>query len=441
MRDKIIKWNEEKIRETLNKIILQHGQFPTTSWLQKNGYGSMVGAIYSRFENIQKIAQDLGLNAHGHRKGYWFEWNNVRNEVQKLMIVTKTFPNYTQIRMLNSKLMKGLKIFEGISEVAKKMGYAPPTQIVAVDGHNVRSSYEFFMDNYLYKHGIKHNVDGYIDKKSSNFRYDFKVSGFFIEVWGYPHTESLISQRYFAVKANKEVFYKSRGFTAITFTPDDFSGTPDQVEKTISVRLKNFGILPITKKANFKIENYYHYPGYWTRERTIREIRSVIKNYGAFPTRHTLRKVGKSSLEFAMDKYGGANYFRELLGYEVKKHNHHYWTEEKVIERLKDFVAKSGIFPSHKDLIRSGHSKLAAQVEHKGGFKKFQKLFGYSPKHKPDGYYQNKGNILAECRKISLMLKHFPTAAELLTLRQNTLRRAISRAGGYKYFRELLANN
>jgi hypothetical protein len=169
-----------------------------------------------------------------------------------------------------------------------------------------------------------------------------------------------------------------------------------------------------------------------------KRIEKAIGNYKTFPLEKQLRSDRKSSLAFAINKYGGVNYFRKLLGFEIKKHNQHFWTEKRIIEDLKKIIAKINKFPSQNDLNNLHQTKLAAQVEHKGGFLKFQKLLGFSPKHKPDGYYQNKDNILAECKKLYLQLKHFPTAAELLTLKQNTLRTAIGRSGGYKYFRNLV---
>jgi hypothetical protein len=224
----------------------------------------------------------MGLTAQGHNKGYWSNWGNIVKEINQLIKLTTVFPNYSQIRLLNPKLTKGIKNFGGISEVAKKLGFKPPTQIVALDGHNVRSSYEFYMDNFLYSHGIRHTVDCPIDKHASNFRYDFKVNNYYFEVWGYPNSNSIISREYHITKKLKESFYQSRGLTVITFNHNDFTGNKE-IEKKIRTKLKGYGIEFKRRRADYKTDNYYKYCGYWTKEQTIKELKKRSGTIKHFP--------------------------------------------------------------------------------------------------------------------------------------------------------------
>lgn len=437
-KGKIDGWTLEDVLQTIREIIIKTGQFPNTTYLQQHGYGGLVAAIYSKFGNLENIAKKLGLETETHTQGYWTEWDNVKKEIEKIIQITKIFPNYQQIKILNSKLTKGIREFGGISEVAKKLGYEPPSQIVALDGHNVRSSYEFFIDNYLYGHGIKHSVDGRINKNFSNYRYDFKIGNFYIEVWGYADTNSSIAKQYNVVKQLKEEFYKSNKLTVISFHPNDFTENQKEIEKIIENRLRQYKIKIGTKRKDYKIENYFEYRGFWTKNHTIEELKKAVKHYGDFPLELQLRKDKKSSLAFAINKHGGVNHFRQLLGFDIKKHNQLFWTEEKIINELKIITDRLGHFPSAQELAKMRESRLSAMIAHKGGFKKFQKILGHSPKHKPDGFYQNKDSILAECERIFLKLGHFPSAQELLELRENTLRGAIGRKGGYAFYKELV---
>lgn len=431
-------WSLPEVKLVLKGIMIKKGKFPTTSWLQSNGYGGLVASIYSKHGGIEKIARDLGVNVTEHTKGYWSNWENVKKEIRKIMAVTQTFPNYQQIRLLNSKITKGVKYFGGIAEVAKKMGYPPPSQIVAIDGHNLRSSYEFFIDNFLFLYGIKHSVDGYIIKTNSNFRYDFKINNLYIEVWGYPNSNDNIAKAYQTRKQLKEELYQVNQLTFISFYPNDFNKYPKNIEKMIRGKLEKYIHIPEDKiNSNYKIESLFHYYGYWTKEKTVKELKNAIQKYGNFPSEQQLRSDRNSSLAFAMNKHGGINHFRSMLGFNIKKHNSKYWTEIEIIRQLKTVIKREGKFPSRDDLIRLNKGRLEAAIAHRGGYKKYQQKLGYQPKHKPDGFYKNKKNVLDECHKIYLRLSHFPNAKELLRLGENSLRSSISRLGGYEYFRNL----
>lgn len=437
-KGKIDGWTLDEVKKTLIDIVSETGNFPNTTWLQNNGYAGMVVSIYSNFGNLEKIATELGFETETHTQGYWTDWANVKSEIEEIMKLTQVFPNYQQIKLLNRKLTKGIKEFGGINEVAKKMGYEPPKQILALDGHFVRSSFEFFVDNFLFGRGIPHSVDGYIDKSKSNYRYDFKIENKFIEVWGYSKNNTKISRQYNLVRKLKERFYKDNNLDVISFNPDDFKGTPEEIEAVINKRLLSSGIeFPVTVK-NYNVENFFSFSGFWTPEETLNQLKEAISHYGDFPSERQLREDGNSSLAFAINKNGGVNHFRKILGYEIKKHNQHYWTEERILAKLKKIITEKGDFPSAQDLKEMNESRLSASIARKGGFKKFQKKLGFSAKHKRDGFYQNQDNILAECERIFLEIGHFPSARELLELNESTLRGAIGRHGGYAFYRDLL---
>src|SRR5258708_1161323 len=104
-------WTKDRILKKLALISQQLEHFPTTNWLQKNGYSRMVYSIYVKFNGIEVFAKELNLDSQNHKKGYWANWKNVEIEFQKVMEQTLIFPNYNQVKQLNPKLRMGIKNF------------------------------------------------------------------------------------------------------------------------------------------------------------------------------------------------------------------------------------------------------------------------------------------------------------------------------------------
>jgi hypothetical protein len=57
---------------------------------------------------------------------YWTNLDNVIKELKPLVVNGK-FPNYKMIYDHSIGILKGIRNFGGINEVAKLMGYLPPT--------------------------------------------------------------------------------------------------------------------------------------------------------------------------------------------------------------------------------------------------------------------------------------------------------------------------
>ena len=65
----------------------------------------------------------------------------------------------------------------------RKGGWDGGKRFVCDDGHEVRSTYEQRVDNWLYKHGIEHTYEPQLPF-SPTHKADFAANGWYIEVWG-----------------------------------------------------------------------------------------------------------------------------------------------------------------------------------------------------------------------------------------------------------------
>ncbi len=81
---------------------------------------------------------------------------------------------------------------------------------------------------------------------------------------------------------------------------------------------------------------------YWTDETIIENLKEIVKEKGYFPLYGELSLMKeRGSITNAIDIHGGLNKFKILLGYKIHKHNG-YWTEEKNIERIKTYMRDFG---------------------------------------------------------------------------------------------------
>lgn len=89
------------------------------------------------------------------------------------------------------------------------------------DGHEVRSTYELRVDNWLHHHGVHHVVEPAIPGLPG-CRADFLANGWYIEIWGVTGSE-----RYTAQRKRKTVHYADRHLPLIGLTPWMFSSRGD----------------------------------------------------------------------------------------------------------------------------------------------------------------------------------------------------------------------
>ncbi len=136
------KRNQDEVTVKLKNIIDKLGYFPTMVEI-KNIDSSLSSAIWR----------------HGGGINYYrklFDYPTVRNvysfdEVkEKLVLFVKNnkMPTIETLKQLGeSKLVREIKRYGGMREVAKKLGYESQSGYVTIDGHFVSSAKEVLLDN------------------------------------------------------------------------------------------------------------------------------------------------------------------------------------------------------------------------------------------------------------------------------------------------------
>lgn len=99
----------------------------------------------------------------------------------------------------------------------RKSRYGMKYYVNCRDGHKVKSSYEKTIDNWLFDKGIPHDYNGLLPGQK-NYRYDFKVNDWFIEIWGLAGVEF-----YDKRMDNKIHYYDIHKFKRINIFPDDIA--------------------------------------------------------------------------------------------------------------------------------------------------------------------------------------------------------------------------
>jgi hypothetical protein len=175
----------------------------------------------------------------------------------------------------------------------------------------------------------------------------------------------------------------------------------------------------------------------WTEEKTLEELKKIKEKVGHFPTFKELNAMSQSSLGAAILKHGGSNKFRELLGEELLQTPAGFWTEEKTLEELKKVKDEIGHFPTRPEFRTLGRGDLEHAIPRHGGSNRFRELLGAEIIQAPAGFWTDE-KILEKLKKIKDEIGHFPSQKELAAMDRADLQNAIQRHGGSNYFRNLL---
>lgn len=174
----------------------------------------------------------------------------------------------------------------------------------------------------------------------------------------------------------------------------------------------------------------------WNDVKVVSELEKIIQQINHFPSQKELFDLGRNDLLGGISKNGGLNRFRLLMGYKVIKLQM-YWTEDKIIEELKNINQQIGHFPLYEELRQMGKGGLARAISKHGGINKFCELFGISYKQVPDGYWTEE-KCISELLKVIDILGHFPIQNDFKILNRIDLLGGINTNGGLNKFKEIL---
>lgn len=374
-RQSEILWTENELRDELLKFSIELGHFPKQKHFREHKRIDLEQAINHSNKNIHDWAIELGYEPSQKPKGYWKDFNNLRNEIERI-IVNDKFPTLDMIENnIGFNAKRAIYHYHGnIAEVAAKMGYDPPNFFVTTDGHYVQSGNEYLVDEFLFARGIQHEVGGLIAPEKSQYRFDFKIGDYFVEIWGYEKNRNDgICGEYNKKRALKEEVYTKLGLNLINIESEDFQLPADQLEKRLEELFAHIQL--DNQQKQFDIKNVIKHAYYWSEDRVLAELKVILIDLGKVPSWKELREAGRGDLADAVKRYGGFIKFKTLLGQKTRTE----WDDDKIISELRPIIEMDKAFPIQSRLKYLGRYDLLRAINRAGGFVKWHIRMGFSP--------------------------------------------------------------
>ena len=109
----------------------------------------------------------------------------------------------------------------------------------------------------------------------------------------------------------------------------------------------------------------------WTDQRIEAQLRRVLDGRDVWPTRRELERVGGSGLAIAVAQRGGTACWARRLGFEAPPRagmgGRRRWTDERIRAELKEFCRGRTTWPTEREFLAAGKSKLYSAACHYGG--------------------------------------------------------------------------
>ncbi len=139
-----------------------------------------------------------------------------------------------------------LLLINNLKRPKKKKEYQAqyPSSYICQDGHKVKSLSELLVDNYFYRHGIKHEYEDVILKTLGPDEKKYKYDWYFPEVDVYIEFFGFSGNKYKQNTEDKINFYRKHHLTMIALRPDDLAN----VDESLPEKLGEFWDKVITAK-------------------------------------------------------------------------------------------------------------------------------------------------------------------------------------------------
>lgn len=211
--------------------------------------------------------------------------------------------------------------------------------------------------------------------------------------------------------------------------PNNLSHPPTILEANDSTRDLTPGINENTRRRR----------DYWTDSSNIEmELGVACEKFGHFPTQDELSEAKLSSLKQAITKTGGANFWRQRLGFEVIRRDNGYWTVENIERDTRTFVSTHGGF-SEDLAVEHGDQALygAANSKFPGGIHSLKEKIGAKNKRRKAGSWTQE-RVLKEARDFVAEHGKFTSEALVKSGRYDLLNAVHNVSGGVRSVREQL---
>ena len=297
-------YTKQDITQELLQLKTMLGRFPTGNDIHKHK-PTLGNAIYKNGLKLSQFRKEIQGDFIKRPNGYWQDFHNLSAAIKPL-IKNNVFPTLSTIAKMSGGAREAVRDFGGLRNVAKQMGYNLCTCYQASDGHYLRSSYEYLVDEFLTSRKIPHEVDGKISPKH-NYRYDFKVGDYFVEIWG------LTARKEYEEKRKiKERLYCDLGLKCVSVESHLFEQSSEEIDSSLSAIFLILGFCTAIKTP-FYMGDALRLVGFWNEARIIEELKKIIHN-GTFPTQKEM--LNTSGLAGAVSKHGGISRFKKLMGFD-----------------------------------------------------------------------------------------------------------------------------
>lgn len=326
------------------------GKTPTTTILKENGYYKLLYLI-EKHGGIHQVYEALNIDPPRKPAGYWDDFENVKNDFEKVWEETDKFPTYS--------LIKGRKV-SGLVDAIKKHGgmkrlrelYNSPVAII---------KREKKWDDY--------------DKIVNLFRNLINELGYF------PTKQDLIER---GISGVIKAILNHGGFYRL---------------------YESLGIEPKVKPNGYwnDINNIY------------KMIDKIIENTGKFPSLEKLKSMGHSSMATAITKkHGGMRKIRKTYNATLNTVKPGYYSDfSKVREIIDNFQNKMGHFPTISELDDFKPGIKAAILKYHVNYIEVRKKLKEPIIQKEAGYWNDFTKVELAILDLEEQLGGFPTQEQI----------------------------
>lgn len=420
-------WNEySNVIKEAKLLVEQYGDLPSSSTLQKTGYGSLVQAVCNMHGGFHKLRNDLGLKAHGTPSGTWSR-SVIKEQFLTILCEHGCLPTGEELKEKgHSPLLAAIEnYFGGLRNLAIECG-------VHERDLPVQNGYWQIWGNL-----------------------ECELKKIIEQLEGFPTDQDLLILSAGSVRSAVRHFgglravRKRMGFECPALIAEDGHHCDSYSEKLIDNFLNNSSIMhrrnvrlcldglncvpdfliPPRGLVEVLMVDYRHTPASAIRKSYVEKYKIKRKAYLAhdyrlievFPSDFCSPKAFETKCEELFSEFGsGGAIAVPPIYFAVGRRHPGYWRQtENIKAELKPICEELGRFPTYKELELRGRSDLIhAMNRYHGGQRKLARKIGCpvenSLSHQPRGFWKdNLEFVLGELRRIEREQGKFPTSCFL----------------------------
>jgi hypothetical protein len=184
------------------------------------------------------------------------------------------------------------------------------------------------------------------------------------------------------------------------------------------------------------VEHKPGYPPIWTEQKIRSELRSFLRGLKTWPRRKDFEAAGRKMLRDAVLRSGGPERWAQEFGLprpDERSGSCRIWTEERIERELRRFLGEAQRWPSSREFIDAGETRLQAAIYAWGGVQHWCERLGIEARKStraPRGRLWNDRRIGDQLEQFCAGRSRWPRFREFEEAGLGDLYRAASRHGG-----------